>query len=189
MILREALPQDRRMYFNKTYMLHDTAGIGYVTVTDANNINFHGVDGTKLNGVPPEELNIWFPKPAAFNYRAGAAFLSRSAKRSMKKSTCSTLYRCAGPSNINIDTLIKLSTKPHEYVEPMKAIQLLRDTKRNACAISRDIILTRHNATIRVIYSSRTVGKINKDNKFVPDNPSHPFTRRLMIKLEKMGLV
>ena len=70
-----------------------------------------------------------------------------------------------------------------------KDIQLLRDTKRNACAISRDIILTRHNATIRVIYSSRTVGKINKDNKFVPDNPSHPFTRRLMIKLEKMGLV
>lgn len=195
MILREALPQDRGMYFHKTYMQHDNGLVGRVVVRPDASVDFQKLTGDVIRNIPVHELNIWFPKPAAYNFRAGAAFLCRSAKRSMKKSACTTLYRAYGPSTIQVETLLKIaaSDKPHEYVETTKAIQLLRERLRSGVAISKEVILGLNRndpdtQNLLVYRNAQRVGYLSEDNVFLPDDPDSPYTTRVKKNLRRLGI-
>jgi hypothetical protein len=177
------------MYYEATWMRHSEYGVCHVTVLQhwpedgaqpTNALHVRTVNG--MAKVKPEQLTPWWPRAQAVQVDTQAVYIGRKAHRCMRKSACPDTHYVPvwGDVQDNVCRLLK-NAEGMKYPTIAKAMGMLAGEYRDV-VISRDIILTRVNDRVRVIFKGRPAGTLN-NGQYEPAWPGHPLGKRVMAQL------
>ncbi len=162
-------PEDRSLYFQGTFMHHETRGVVYVQIADR---AFHGrtSDDQLFEQMEPDQLSCLTPSPRAINIGSSAYYVSRRATRSAKRSATTGGYRITDPArgyrdNPTRATFYHFAREGEEYPAVDEVIDLLGSAKNKAKAkaVSRDFIIHKPNISGQspVSYKGMIVGVLS----------------------------
>jgi hypothetical protein len=136
-----------------------------------------------MEKVKPEDLTPWWPRAQAVQVDKEAAYIGRKAHRCMRKSACPQTHYVhvwGGAEEANVCRLL-VDAEGMEYPTIAKAMGMLAGEYQDV-VISRDIILTRVNDRVKVIFKGRAAGTFN-NGQYEPAWPGHPLGKRVMAQL------
>lgn len=187
----DALAQDRRMYYHNTWMRHSKNGIGMMRVDEEGHMRMYLFPNDMIEAEPvkvkPFDLSCWWPRAGAYNILNSAVYISRRSVRSMRKSAVPAEHYHVkwGNHAITNNTMLFMRRGP-EHQSLAAAIAALQGGKKEAVAITRDIILTRGDfGELTVIFRGLLAGEY-RNGEFIPTFNGSPLAKRVMYKLARM---
>jgi hypothetical protein len=201
MLPSDSPQQDWNLYFNDTFMLHETKGIVYVKVRHndegeyylkAYTIDSRGKVSSKGFTCGSSKLGIYWPRPGAYNITTQdtAVFIGRSAQRHMKRSASFDHYFITwSPSAHMLGHIVPFMGLRQVFPTLEKFKERAKSKDIYTRALSARLIL--HKAIderIYAIYMGEMVGHIDDDDKFVPHQEFDSRTRRISEHLANLGV-
>ena len=87
----QALRQDWHMYYHDTWMVHVT--LGYCRIQARRGVLFAlPLNTEEWLKVSAKDLEVWWPRPGAYNTATAAAYIVRKPYRCMKRSAVSDTH-------------------------------------------------------------------------------------------------
>lgn len=191
MLPTEALPEDWRMYYHNCWMRHKRYGIGQIALVGGA-FYFYLWPGDKPDDEPQRiqanALEMWWPRPGAYNTPQGAVIIDRKSTRTMRKSACpAEHYFVSYGVCPNYNTMMHILRRGPNYVPVPEALEMFEKGLAQKLAVCREIILdTTRDDGIMVLYHGVEVGRY-EGGTLVPHKPS-PLTRRCEEKLARASV-
>lgn len=195
MRIQDTEPTDWSLYFEGTYMMYrnkvaavsvDTEGPQYRLM-----LTFNPHKRVFLS-TPEElaELEVWWPRPGAYNYMGHAVYIARKAARNMKKSCCPrSHYYIKYGNNLAVKTVRYLKTGPNHMDWP-SAKKALDKLLCASVAVARDLILlSTDEGNYGVVYRGEHVGHVTVTGEFHASTDLAPSTKLVNIRLMEEGVI
>lgn len=186
----EARPADWRLYYNNTWMRHETDGPLFVQMPD-DTLCGKGPGERRLRRLDPEHLSPLWLRPGAYNVDRTAVYIGRRARRSARRSMSTEHYHVKWSSNGSARISGKYlwaALQPQQYVTLQEAIRQLNSEEATARAINREIILAKGRTGVKVVLRGQVAGYI-KDNLFVPQSEIAPLAKLARSRLSFEGVL
>lgn len=193
MNVAEVPVRDWPLYFNGVYMKYDDRIVKVDPTTHAGRtVLMCTGDGGFAEFVwrKPDlrRLEVWWPRPGAYNYNGSAVYIARKATRCMRKSCCPRTHYYIKWGKVDNSTIRYLLNGPN-HITWEAAKQTLDSKLAKSVAICRDLILTRVNDGYEVIYRGDPAGKLNEYLEYTADNDFSPTTKLVVMRLAQEGIV
>lgn len=135
-------------------------------------------------------VEVWWPRPGAYNYRGSAAYIARKASRCMRKS-CSPrhhYYLKWGGGGMGGPDLIRYLRNGPNHMTYAAAKEALDKRLCTSVAVCRDLILTRVKDGYDVVYRGEKAGSIIGGD-YHPENHFSPVNKLVAMRLAEEGIV
>jgi len=192
----ECSPRDWPLYFQGTFMIHDTLGFVILSCDDES-IQVRTEHRGNWHNSDPAALRPCWPNAGAINQTSTAHYVGRRARREARRSSTIHHYywvwnSCSRPPALGFDVMKQLAL-PSSYPTAAEALADLSSGNVGARAISHDLILQRNPlGQIGVICRGFPSGEIQGESggyEYIPDVSDSPVSKRVLFKLQKEGVL
>ncbi len=193
--------QDWYLYWDNTYMLHNTRGFCRVSRAcedSGDDFEIRTIPENNVYAVRAETLNPLWITSGAINFNDQGMYIGRCARREARRSSTSHHYQIlfGGHGQVSGSQLFQLyQGEEYPNIRAALAKMALMPSTQRLCtvAISRDLILSRIVASGCQIYwrgiAAGTIQEKDTSYEFLPDITGSPVARRVQFKLQKEGLL
>ena len=193
MRVRDVPTRDWSLYFNDTYMKYKGEIVKVSIVPNDGRTTFAcqpsggGVEYI-WRKADLENLEVWWPRPGAYNLNGQAAYIARKANRCMRKSCVPrSHYYFKYGEQMGLSVMYFLKRGPNHMTWKAAEEALVKGVV-NSVAVCRDLILTRVKDGFGVVYRGEEAGKV-VDGQYYPENDFQPITKLVNMRLVEEGIV
>lgn len=193
MNVAEVPKRDWPLYFNGVYMRYEDriVKVDPVPHDGKTKLMLTGSDGfTDMLWRLPDlrKLEVWWPRPGAYNYSGHAVYIGRKATRCMRKSCCPRTHYYVKWGNVGTNTITYLLKGPN-HISWDAAKQALDSKLARSVAVCRDLIFTRVKDGYDIIYRGDPAGKLNFELEYTAENDFSPTTKLVVMRLAQEGII
>ncbi len=191
---KDAPKRDWNLYYTGCHLLIRGRPYGVDVIHEAHRIKLRYFDGREwkvLSDTDLKAVEIWWPRPGAYQYKGFTYYIGRRARRSMRKSASAEHYYVVWSNSPLGGHVMEILAEGDNATMPFdEAIRLMEKKIIGSAPITKDLIIFGEDPDYwSISFKGTPVGRIDKaTSTFIPDLEGSPIAKRAGLRLLQEGI-